>query len=41
MVEAKNSSFKLINTLIKQHHGTLGFNKDKKSEIKVIFGIRS
>ena len=41
LMEAKNSSSKLISTLVKQQHGTIGFNENKKSEIKVIFGIRS
>jgi two-component sensor histidine kinase len=40
MLKTKNSSFNVINTLVKQHQGTIGFNEDKKSEIKVIFGIR-
>ncbi len=41
LMEAKNSSSKLVSTLVKQQHGTIGFNENKKSEIKVIFGIRS
>lgn len=38
MLESEVSSFKLINTLVKQHQGTIGFDKNKMSEIKIIFG---
>lgn len=41
MMKSDISSFKLVNTLIKQQQGTIGFNENKMSEIKIIFGIES
>ncbi|MGZ7050308.1 MAG: hypothetical protein ACXVHO_09905, partial [Methanobacterium sp.] len=38
MLKSKFSSFKLIRTLVKQQHGTIGFDEDERSGIKIIFG---
>ncbi len=40
IMESNNSSFKLINTLVKQHQGSIGFDKNNFSEIQIIFGIK-
>lgn len=39
ILESNTSSFKLINKLVKQHHGIIGLDKNNFSEIQIIFGL--